>query len=970
MNPIYKFEIGRAGSNNLLNPNTVARGYSIMNDGEIIESPQFDTTDYIPVEVGSSYHVLKNNSELYNPYWVIWFDENKNFVDNSYSRTGVFIVPAGCAYARFDFPNETQAYGGFRPEDLGFFAEEITTFEPFFSTRVYPLYKDDLTKDFEKESGQEFFRAKLSGKLTFEGPDYDWIVAQAFDFQFDIIIFISYNGGSTWETYWEGTFWKTDCDFDRDTKTVVVTPTVKDQYTDVLAGMEKEYNLIDLLPEIVEVNLDKRPMIQIYVPGQSVIGCFLSGMWWEQECEPESDETKLQETGDGKLNFAKNSSMFIADVSGTFTPEIPDVFTAISSGFNPNALGIQDFPSEDYTLRYSLQVSLTEENAYDLEWIIFRNSDSMYLFYYTATVYSGAIPNLPQSIQLSAVNGATGTVNLYLHEMPVYARYLLDVDSIVGNLTYTLPDDDIVPDNRNYHRVVRYPVSDIVCFSDRLSEEPTKWGIYQPGLYYEQPDLPNPTELYPVSRNAWGRISIWFKASVFDSLIERQGRARFTLKDTYPLWSVISVLLSKFAPGITHENSVNYSAFLYGTNPLTNIDQSLVITPKSNVISAGYDQPAQKAPITLKNVLDMLRDCFRCYWFIDEQNRFRIEHIQYFRNGGSYSGSPVVGIDLTTQKVTRNGKPWAFGRNQFKFDKPEMASRYEFGWMDDVTQLFEGYPIDILSKYVAPNNIEQINVSGFTSDIDYILLNPGDISKDGFVLMAALYSQGHEEQVINLREQTMQDYIIDSNTLHWGTDDTVKHIIVAFTAGQKVQLTSGYNGAKIAWLRNNNMATPGGVVPYVADTSLIEQGSQTTVEYTVPGTGTVYLYMMCGNPNNPVYRPQSLIIPGVPDGYNLPYVDFIFNGTDHILQNGYVAFKYLQQYYAYDMPAPDYVIDGVEKTAIGTKKLKTQSLKFPLLYDPDLVKLIRTGLGYGQIQKLSINLSSRNANATLKYDTE
>ena len=49
---------------------------------------------------------------------------------------------------------------------------------------VYPIYGDGLTKDYEKESGQEFFRAKLSGELTFENEDYDFIVAQAFDEQF------------------------------------------------------------------------------------------------------------------------------------------------------------------------------------------------------------------------------------------------------------------------------------------------------------------------------------------------------------------------------------------------------------------------------------------------------------------------------------------------------------------------------------------------------------------------------------------------------------------------------------------------------------------------------------------------------------------------------------------------------------------------------------------------------------------
>ena len=68
-------------------------------------------------------------------------------------------------------------------------------------------------------------------------------------------------------------------------------------------------------------------------------------------------------------------------------------------------------------------------------------------------------------------------------------------------------------------------------------------------------------------------------------------------------------------------------------------------------------------------------------------------------------------MDLTAQIVTRNGKPWAYARNQYQFDKPEMAARYQFGWMDDVTDLFDGFPIDILSKYVNPDNIEQIDVS-------------------------------------------------------------------------------------------------------------------------------------------------------------------------------------------------------------------------------------------------------------------
>lgn len=167
--------------------------------------------------------------------------------------------------------------------------------------------------------------------------------------------------------------------------------------------------------------------------------------------------------------------------------------------------------------------------------------------------------------------------------------------------------------------------------------------------------------------------------------------------------------------------------------------------------------------------------------------------------------------------------------------------------MDDVTQMFEGNPIDIVSKYVNPTNIEQVEVAQFTSDIDYIVLNPNNISQDGFVLLSA----------------------------EWDGEE-----------------------------------------------------------------------------------------------YRLPFYELTLDGIDYVLQNGYVAFVYLQQYYAYDMPAKQYKMNGILQQAQGVKKLKTQTINFPARTDPDTLQLIKTNLGNGTIQKMSLNLSSRNANTTLKYDTE
>lgn len=710
--------------------------------------------------------------------------------------------------------------------------------------RVYPIYKGDLAKVFEKESGQEFFRAKLSGNLTFEKNDYLTIVAQAFDTKFSIEIFVSENAGQTWLSYWRGTFWKTDCEFDEDSKTVVVQPTVSDQYNDIIAGLDKEFNLIDLAPEIMQIRADKRPMVQVYIAGQDSIACFCSGSWWEQSCEI-VNENETIEIGyqtvsklEGYYYFNKYVRERIISTSGN--DAVPEVFNGIApDGQN------RSYVNGEYTFVYRM---VTGSGYVTYYWEIARSSDNVVMWRYSAT--SAQITPWTSSVYILepvSGTGAVGQIEISWRDIVVYTRFVTDIEEINGVRSFDLPVDDITGNNQNYHKVFPYGRSGIINFSHEMSNSPTRWGLYKPGKYYKQPSVyPNP-ELYPISRNAWGAVSVWFSFYRFDELDEQSARKQFVIKHSYPIYSVISVLLNSIAPEVVHHGTVDYSRFLYGEN-LIGITQTIAICPKSNLVSSNYDQPAQKANITLRDVFDMLRDCFRCFWFVDSDNHLRIEHISFFRNGGSYTATPIVGVDLTKETVTRNNKSWAFGKNQYKFDKPEMAARYQFGWMDDVTQLFDGYPIDIVSKYVNPDNIEEIVVSKFTSDIDFILLNPSGVSKDGFVLLGAIPS----------------------------------------------------------------------------------------------GSGE----------------------------FVLPYLTYPANNQFFYLQNGYVAFCKLQEYYAYDMPARLYRINGTDYTAKGIKQLKHQNVKFPAIQDPDLMGLIKTDLGNGKINRMSVGLSSRSVDATLVFETE
>ncbi len=798
---------------------------------------------------------------------------------------------------------------------------------------VYPLRKADLAKDYELQQNEKFYRAKLSGKLLFSRADYAIIANARFETKFTLVVSISWNNGQTWTEYWRGAFWKTDCKFDADAQTAEVTPAPVDDYTDVLAGMEKEYNLIDLKPEIEHLTITKRPLIQMYVPGESVVSCFLSGMYWEQDCDPVTNENDLVNTYHFVLNSSRSGGQ---QVSGT----------SIADGLWQNG----ESPDGLYNWTYETKEEQTGGEG-ETETFVYtyltRKADNVRLF---------ANRNYAQA--------ATGSFSMYRYgdqemepvasvvaiTIKVYARYLLDVETLLGVNTYPLPANDIVENNRNYRRAVGYAIDDVVYYSTQTTTTPTEWGIKQPGQYWQKPYLYWNPQLYPIGRSHWGNFSIWFTFSATDEISETAGRKEYKLKDAYPLHSVISVLLGKIAPGITHEPTTEYSQFLYDQyNPISGDVFDLYITQKSNILAGDYSQPAQKAPITLKMVTDMLRDCFRAYWYV-EDGKFKIEHIQWFKNGGRYYGTPLISHDLTVEKVTRNGKPWAFGTSQYEYNKPTMPERYQFGWMDDVTRAFEGYPIEILSKYVTPGNIEEINVSNFTTDIDYMLLNPGACSKDGFALMAAIPHNiaTPDTQFVNVPIASNYPLRYSMNGAQSGDMITIKFAVQGTPVGY----------CQLAFLRQN-----GTLINTIGS---FDEAGNVEISAIVPQDAT-----QIGFEQITRIGITEIKMAGIFGDKYLPFVAHTVNDIEYRNQNGLLAFINLQPaYYVYDLPAYQIRINDEQAVAYGITREKKQTLRMPVVDDPNPTQLIKTFLGTGQVEKISVNLSSRNANVTLMYDTQ
>lgn len=832
MNPIYKFEF-----------------VSVFWRYDALLSSSGNIKPNVPGYCFTETFIPLNGNRRFRVGWVepqtgVFYDANYNVLDywgtNHNYADGIVTAPNNSVYIRavYRIPlveNGTAYIGNMYSNDN------------WITSRVCnPVYKDDLAREFELETNQRFYRTKLSGKISFIRDDYDYINNQPFETQFQLLIRKSNDGGRTWgQNYFKGKFFKTDCEFDADNKKCTVQLDPLDDYNDVLAGLEKEYNLITLAPKINRVLFDKRPLIQIYIPGDSVVSCFLGGDYWEQDANAVSDRNALINT----YYFALCNLLKEINVTGSSNPNVNGLYAGrMSIGANNTFTGTL-YPNNNngFTIRASQEYQPPFFGIINYE--IVRTSDNVVLFSYIR-VSSGNQPWDNAEFDFAAVSGsgASGTPHAEMTTYNIYARYLCDIEKINDLTTYQLPTDDIVENNRNYHRAIGYAI-DVGYISNNFSAQPTEYGLADNGQYFAPPGSIWGQKFFPIARSTWRYASIWFGFALFDWILEEKARKQYTLRDAYPVASCISVLLKQFAPGISHEATAEYSQFLYGaTNPISHQKFELLLTQKTNVLVGDYDRPAQKAPTTLQQLTNMLRDCFRCFWYI-EDGKFKVEHILWFRNGGSYSANPGLTVDLTTLLNVRNGKTWGFASSKWSFDKVDMAERYQFEWMDDVTQPFEGSPINILSKFVTPGKIEEITVSNFTSDVDYMILNPSAISEDGFALFAA---------------------VRDSN---------------------------------------NNLV--------------------------------------------------------------LPYRTFSAQGVDFVLQNYILSFYYLQPtYYVYDLPARRVEINGSSMNAYGVERKKKQTVTYPSIDDPDPMKLVKTPIGSGQINKISITLHSRMNKVTLMYDTE
>lgn len=102
----------------------------------------------------------------------------------------------------------------------------------------------------------------------------------------------------------------------------------------------------------------------------------------------------------------------------------------------------------------------------------------------------------------------------------------------------------------------------------------------------------------------------------------------------------------------------------------------------------------------------------------------------------------------------------------------------------------------------------------------------------------------------------------------------------------------------------------------------------------------------------------------------VPVLSQLIDGDIYQNQNGYLSYFFLHpNYWGYNLPTKNVNINNTDMTLRYISRLKSQEVKFPFDRDISPLKLIRTSIGDGKVESISVNLSSRMHTIDLRYDT-
>lgn len=169
-------------------------------------------------------------------------------------------------------------------------------------------------------------------------------------------------------------------------------------------------------------------------------------------------------------------------------------------------------------------------------------------------------------------------------------------------------------------------------------------------------------------------------------------------------------------------DALNYEAGIDYVTGLPSVRSNLLIAQKSDVIDPDATNPATIGEWTMKDVATFFL-ALNCFWDIDEDGYYRVEHWDYWTS--------VEGV--TIADLTKPNEPLAY---EHLSDSVPGVERLQF--MEALSRDFVGRDIEYSGPCVGVDNEDEKEYSAgkVTTDVTYILTDPGAIAKEGFVVLA------------------------------------------------------------------------------------------------------------------------------------------------------------------------------------------------------------------------------------------
>lgn len=576
---------------------------------------------------------------------------------------------------------------------------------------VNPIWADDLAIGIEKPQDYKAIRESLEGELVFKREDYDLINAQAFDQKFTLDLQV--DTGSGFATRIKGYFFKTYLKVNVRLRQFTLAKFVIDDYYErLMNGIDQEFNLTSIGCPTSQISFFVQPILQIYQPGNAYVTNLNSGNSWESPVTPESDTAVLTDD----YFFSLVETILFVPGSGELVPDISGTYFFFAT----------EYRNGDYSLIFN-----------GTRWQVFDTT--------TATlVYDGV--NGDAGEDGFVLNPVVGSTPAKFFGSTLYTRILTNADEIDAIPTVDFPAGDFV-NQSNYAKIFQIAYSGFL-YSDANTTEQTGYGIFSDiSLYFAGRFFAYPSMLenyFPVNKSSWRAFSTWvyFNSILLDYQI--QGSIKRTIRDAYKFSDVLDRVIAQIDPTVRHFETTTCSDFLYspGTNPVRGNQTFPFIVPKTNITVGDYDLAAKKAPITLKNLLDLIQFAWNAFWYIDEDGNFIVEHVSFFENGKSYSAIQIE-TDLTVLLEPKNNLPWSYVNDEYSYAIENLPERIEWAWQEQSSELFDGLPVTINSAYVNPATVEKRQLSKFYSDIDFALAN--DVTKDGLFYIECTLVLGEYE---------------------------------------------------------------------------------------------------------------------------------------------------------------------------------------------------------------------------------